>query len=164
MLFSLGFAAPSFPDTPQTSLIFCSCSVGSSLCLLCYIRPIFTLLSLLSFPHLPTDQPLHFWAKLCRCFSQQLHLPNQFVPMLLVVSSLHLPVTHARTTVYGATCDVTCWSRSMNSSLLEVYVEKDKKTLPVAICFTTPQAAAWELRGGGDGRGMSAGSAWKPQA
>lgn len=105
---------------------------------------IFTLLPLLSFPHLPANQPLYFWAKLCRCFSQQLHLPNQFLSTLLVVSSSRLPVTHAKPTVYGATCDVTCWSGSMNSSMLQVYVEKEKKALPIAICFSAPQAAAWE--------------------
>lgn len=112
--------------------------MGSCLCPLYRVGLIFTLLTLLSFPHLAANRPLNFWAKLCRCFSQQIHLPNQFLPTLLVVSSSHLPVTHAKMSVSGATCYITCWCGSTNCSVLKGYMEKEKKTLHIAICFNTP--------------------------
>lgn len=46
-------------------------------------------------------------------FYPQPHLPNQFVPTLLVTSPSRLPVAH----VYGATCDITCWSGSYTNPL-----------------------------------------------
>lgn len=117
--FCLDFPATSPTGTPQTTDFpyfpsgFPSPSMIWSLLSPLYHRLVFTLLFLLSFTHKWISLSI-FWAKPCRCFSWQLHLPNQFPPTLLIVSTSCLLILHAKTSVSGVTC-VTCWSRSVNS-------------------------------------------------